>query len=98
MSDNLGKALGESAAVSQLKAAKPIYINTPMTATHDPKAEMNEAITWKCPNCGMETYKADSGHFAGEKKSTPVRCGNCGASYVMQVTTLVTRDLGYVMV
>jgi predicted RNA-binding Zn-ribbon protein involved in translation (DUF1610 family) len=95
MLDNMSKIVEESVAVQQLKAAKPIYVNTPVMGTHDPKSDMAKAITWKCPNCGMETYKSDSSHYAGERKSTPIQCGACGARYVMQVVTSVTRDLGY---
>ena len=95
MSEDMSKLVEESVTLQQLKTVKPIYVNTPVMATHDPKSEMFRAITWKCPNCGQETYKSDSGHYAGELKSTPVRCNACGALYVMQVKTEMKRDLGY---
>ena len=87
MSENIEKQLKEAVAVRQLPTYKPHFVDAPVKGTHDPKAKPHEAITYNCPSCGMGSYKANTGHYPGELKSTPIFCTNCGATFVLQTQT-----------
>jgi len=87
MSESIEKQLKEAIGIRTLPTYKPHFVDMPAKGTHDPKAKVNEAITWKCPECGIETRKANTGHYQGELKSTPIFCTNCGATYVLQTQT-----------